>query len=829
MNDMSSSRGPRPLPSTAVSEDMTLVRSIPIQFPQPDLRSRGNLPVAVYEYRNADASLACMIARYESPTGKQLFPATVWRDGAGEMCWYSKGLPDERPLYRLTELLSHPELPVLISEGEKCADAAASFQGFSSVSWMGGSNTLKKTDFAPLAGRDVIILPDNDGAGTKAAEELAQILSEIDAARIRVLDIARLADDMGASGVEGFDIADAVGAGLSEQQFVAKLDIPGTLTDMRIRPILPDDPVYHEVWDRFGLIPEVPQVFELTENGIIKTEIDGKENIVQVYAGSPLVVLGRTRAAFARGGWGYLVAFRTPTGEWDTLTIRAELLAGDGKEMRECLAEAGFIVPQQLAGRRALAEYIGYAQQCQIIEVTSRVGWNGNAFAHPAGMILPHSSDRNVILDLGGRAHYLRSAGTLEKWQELVSLAEPNSRATFALCVALAAPLLRPLNMPGGGFHFWGQSSRGKTILLKVAGSVWGGGGNDGFVRNWRMTDNGAEGLIADHNDILLPLDELTLVAPETAAELYYLLANGHGKARAKKDGLAADSRQWKALVLSSGENTSAHQIDKGRGKTRMTGGLAVRMVDVPIEIEPGLSFETHAPFNRPGELADRMSSIAKNHYGHAGRAFVSEIVRDYDRVIARAREIVDDIVSSLTADPADDPQVRRVAERFALAGAAGILAAAQGILPMQSSSIYRATTTCFEAWRAHRGGGKSEEELNGLRQLKHFFETDGAARFERIIRTDPEGAGAQSGDFVVRDRCGYREQTDDGAWIYYVLPEAWRREVCGDHAPDLMVKLARDAGALTPGEGRHCQKKVKLPDYPSFTRVYVLRPDLLP
>ena len=207
----------------------------------------------------------------------------------------------------------------------------------------------------------------------------------------------------------------------------------------------------------------------------------------------------------------------------------------------------------------------------------------------------------------------------------------------------------------------------------------------------------------------------------------------------------------------------------------------------------------------------------------------MSEIVRDYDRVIARAREIVDDIVSSLTADPADDPQVRRVAERFALAGAAGILAAAQGILPMQSSSIYRATTTCFEAWRAHRGGGKSEEELNGLRQLKHFFETDGAARFERIIRTDPEGAGAQSGDFVVRDRCGYREQTDDGAWIYYVLPEAWRREVCGDHAPDLMVKLARDAGALTPGEGRHCQKKVKLPDYPSFTRVYVLRPDLLP
>lgn len=817
----------RPLPASAISDDMTHVRSIPFPFPQPDLRWQGELPVAVYEYRNADATLACLIARYQTDAGKILRPATVWRNGAGQMSWVCKGLPEDRPLYRLADLLANPDLPVLISEGEKCADATANFRGFSSVTWMGGSNALAKTDFTPLAGRDVFILPDNDNAGTKATEELARILTGIDA-RIRVLDIGKLAEDMSAIDVTGYDIADAIDAGLSEPQFAARLERPTALRELSIRPNLPDNPVYHEIWDRFSFVAELPEVFELTEVGIIKTEFDRYGEPVKVYAGSPLVVLGRTRAAGTRGGWGYLVAFRTPAGDWDTLSIPASLLAGDGREMRELLAEAGFVVPQQLAGRRALAEYIGYAQMSKIIEVTRRVGWTDKAFAHPDGMIVSEAESRNVVLDLGGRSHYLTSAGRIEKWHELARLAEPNSRVAFALCVAFAAPLLRPLNMSGGGFHFWGQSSRGKTTLLTIAGSVWGGGGNDGFVRNWRMTDNGAEALIADHNDILLPLDELTLVAPEMAAELYYMLANGHGKARAKKDGTGAGTVQWKALVVSSGENTSAHQIDKGRGKTRMTGGLAVRMVDIPIEIEPGVSFETYAPFAHPGELADRMSSIAKTHYGHAGRAFVAELVNDQDRLIGRARALREEIVPSLT-NVADDPQVRRVAERFALAGAAGILAAEFGILPMQSSSILKATTACFEGWKSHRGGGKSEDELNALRDLKYFFEAHGAARFERIIRKDPNKVGQKSEDFVVRDRCGYRVQQPDGAWLYYVLPEAWNREVCGDHAPSLMVKIAKASGALLPGDGRHLQKKVQLPDYPSQTRVYALQPDLLP
>jgi hypothetical protein len=40
----------------------------------------------------------------------------------------------------------------------------------------------------------------------------------------------------------------------------------------------------------------------------------------------------------------------------------------------------------------------------------------------------------------------------------------------------------------GGGVHFKGASSTGKSTALHVAGSVWGGGDTNGYIRSWRST-----------------------------------------------------------------------------------------------------------------------------------------------------------------------------------------------------------------------------------------------------------------------------------------------------------------------------------------------------
>ena len=92
----------------------------------------------------------------------------------------------------------------------------------------------------------------------------------------------------------------------------------------------------------------------------------------------------------------------------------------------------------------------------------------------------------------------------------------------LAACCAFAAPLLGPLGEQGRSFHLHGKSSSGKTTALRVAASVWGGEagtGALGYVRQWRATGNGVEGLAQAHSDTLLAMDEIGTADPRRSAK----------------------------------------------------------------------------------------------------------------------------------------------------------------------------------------------------------------------------------------------------------------------------------------------------------------------
>jgi len=818
--------------SNEAKEGLQLVTPVPAEFTKsPDLRGSGRL-VATYDYKNGQAALVMKIARYECENNKALLPYTVWRNAQGVLDWRCKNLPENRPLYRLPDLVAAPDLPVLLVEGEKCADAAAEFAGFTCVTWAGGTNALTLTDFSPLQGRDVLILPDNDAPGMKAAGELGSILAEVGAKRVQQLDIVGLARQLGRDAEPAFDIADAIELGLTGAAFAAMLEerpdlvssIPHTTSESAEEPA---HPLFAELWRQFGQVPDIPDGFDLTRDGLIKVLPGRGDRETLVFAGSPIAVLGRTRSDAGGEGWGYLVAVRTPTAAWETQVLPARLLAGDGREMRETLADLGFVCPQDRAGRQALAEYVGYAASGQIVDVASRPGWLNDAFVLPQEVIQPAAPERRALIDMGGRQHHFAVGGEREVWRELAGMAQNNSRAAFAICVALAAPLLRPLNESGNGFHLYGRSSRGKTTLLTLAGSVWGGGGRDGFVRAWRMTMNGVEAILSDHNDVLLPLDELTLTSPENVREAAYLLANGQGKVRSRRDGSARPTAQWRTLVLSSGENTAANQIRSGRG--RSTGGMSVRLIDVPVEYQSGSTFEDISGFADEGEFATTLNAVARCNYGYAGPEFVRHLVAETDlrgRAGGFMREAQDAMV-----EKTDDPQVARVARAFALVEAAGILATRYGVLPWREGAASDAVRTCFAAWRAERGSGRSEEERDALEHLRTFFALHGGARFERIkvIGADDDDPDSMRADqAMVRERCGYRLEEEDGTVAYCVLPEAWRSEIAQDHDPQLLIKVARERGALRMGENGRPQRKRRLPDYPRGTRVYEIVPEKL-
>jgi hypothetical protein len=152
-------------------------------------------------YREGDSNPCMVVARWNTSEGKSIRP--VFRDSAG---WKQGALPAPRPLYRLPELLaSPPGTPVVITEGEKAADAAAKC-GLVAVTSSGGANAASKSDWRPLRGRRVIILPDNDPAGERYAQDVTDLCQKAGAASVKIIRLAAYADGF----PEGGDIADVV-------------------------------------------------------------------------------------------------------------------------------------------------------------------------------------------------------------------------------------------------------------------------------------------------------------------------------------------------------------------------------------------------------------------------------------------------------------------------------------------------------------------------------------------------------------------------------------------------------------------------------------------
>jgi hypothetical protein len=107
-------------------------------------------------------------------------------------------------LLRLPEVI--PAETVWVVEGEQCVDALRSID-LPGTTCAGGAKAVGKTDWTPLAGKTVIIMPDHDAAGEAYANDVAVILAAMQPRpSIRVVRLA------GPNDPPGFDIADWVEA-----------------------------------------------------------------------------------------------------------------------------------------------------------------------------------------------------------------------------------------------------------------------------------------------------------------------------------------------------------------------------------------------------------------------------------------------------------------------------------------------------------------------------------------------------------------------------------------------------------------------------------------
>lgn len=192
-------------------------------------------PVARWAYQDAGGRLLGYVCRFNLPNGKEVIPLVFCQEAAGtKRKWVWKSLPAPRPLYGLPELAARPEAPVLLVEGEKACDAARRLlPAYVVCTWPGGGKAVDQTDWAPLAGRRLLLWPDADNShayprGHARADEIADYRDQPGPAamfkvaaklhgkcpELRVLDVRDQT-------VDGWDAADALAGGWTEKQTVS--------------------------------------------------------------------------------------------------------------------------------------------------------------------------------------------------------------------------------------------------------------------------------------------------------------------------------------------------------------------------------------------------------------------------------------------------------------------------------------------------------------------------------------------------------------------------------------------------------------------------------
>lgn len=157
----------------------------PDDKPKAKAKTRARI-VASYDYTDEDGALLYQAVRYEPKEFRQRRP-----DGKGKWI-YSLG-DVRRVLYRLPELLAaDPERVVFLVEGEKDADNLRALGLVATCNAM-GAGKWEDTYTDTLAGRRVVLLPDNDEPGRKHRDKVTAALAGR-VAELRVVDLPNLPD-----------------------------------------------------------------------------------------------------------------------------------------------------------------------------------------------------------------------------------------------------------------------------------------------------------------------------------------------------------------------------------------------------------------------------------------------------------------------------------------------------------------------------------------------------------------------------------------------------------------------------------------------------------
>jgi uncharacterized protein (DUF927 family) len=520
---------------------------------------------------------------------------------------------------------------------------------------------------------------------------------------------------------------------------------------------------------------------------------------------------------------------------------RERLSDENGGPAIRLLMKAGVHVVVTKSTKKVLAKFLRRKPIAEIVRVP-RTGWCQVGSHHifvlpgetliPPDLILPKTT---YVLETGlSTADYgIHISGTAAEWgAEVAAPLAGNSNIGLAVGTFLATPLLVWADEPGGGFHNYGISTIGKTLVSAVGQSVYGrpyGGGQiDAFGASWEGTATGIEQFALLRSDVGMALDEIGVGEREAIRLAVYKLAGGIEKLRGNSNSRLRQQQSYRLLLFSTGEKSLAEFLaekDNAEGRRK-------RLVDVPAEIQPGTAFETIPP-DQIHIGGKRFYSATSRLHGAVGQAWLKYLVDlGPDEIKRRLHQHRD---AWLALDEVDviarsaHSQVVSVINRFALIASALRMTIEAGLLPWKPDDADAGILACMGRWAKQRGNlDTAGELLRGIRQLRAVITATLAERFIHL-RKDAKGHLVPATE-VDEAKLATPDLFDGYVKEDRILirPEAWRRLCEGYDAGEVAEHLRRE-GALIPGDETKGELARVETLFGKTGRFYVLRRSSLP
>jgi Domain of unknown function (DUF927) len=393
-------------------------------------------------------------------------------------------------------------------------------------------------------------------------------------------------------------------------------------------------------------------------------------------------------------------------------------IVGDPTKFENSLLDHGAVLPPEGEERRVLLSEVAKSDAPEQFVYEAQGGWldPGRVFVLPDSAISAHNTNivgisrAHSAADPSGRR--LKS-GRLLSWRDNAGqLSCLSSLLMLTTSAALAAPLLAITRSQSFGFNIYGKSRSGKTLATLLGSSVIGIGRVENLI-SWNITDARLEQRLAEFNDLLFPIDDLSAVTGADKKkylrirEVTYKLSQGWSRGRHSSfikanEGVHAG---WRCILLTSSEKSIRHLALQA--KVERQHGEVLRLIDIPAVFDgSGHIFDRLVPSAsipnvnswKQTTFANIVSDCQANH-GAALETYIERIITaDFD-VEEYTKANIASFVQHVS-EGTDGDVARDVAGKFGLVYAGGMLGIRLGIVPWNQAELLDAITKCFRSAR---------------------------------------------------------------------------------------------------------------------------------